>query len=325
MKIHIWTMIFGSFVILSVSSAGRLYKQFTVEATTVLQQANKTPVCLDRSVIPEEELHWLYIPTDPSELATSEYYGYLSGQLIQAGVVDASACPLNGLWTNGYANACGLEKTRELSLYLQNVYDDEILAVGQGVGVPPVMIKQQIRYESQFWPTQMGYHYGLGHLTYPGAITALTWSRALYEDTYAHSLPDPSADLPSELLSMMNAACPTCALKIDVPKAEQSITYIGEALLGFCRQTSQVVFNATNKNAGDVVDYATIWQLTLLNYNVGPNCVYNAVKASYKNNDEEIMNWDEIAATIDENESCSRGVPYVDNITGEYYNFGTTP
>ena len=34
------------------------------------------------------------------------------------------------------------------------------------------MLKQLIRYESQFWPTRYGYyHFGLGHLTAPGATT----------------------------------------------------------------------------------------------------------------------------------------------------------
>jgi len=119
-----------------------------------------TPVCLDRSDIPPEEMHWLYFPKSASELATHEDYAYLSGQLIQNGIVDASDCPLGGLWPDGYANACGLAKTRQVSLYLQNVYDDEILAAGKDTGVPPVMMKQLIRYESQFWPVQWGFYWG---------------------------------------------------------------------------------------------------------------------------------------------------------------------
>lgn len=330
MKISTWTMIFCGLIILSVWSAGELHKVFMDNVLTTWKQINaldnKTPICLDRSSIPEEEMHWLYIPNDPGELATNEYYGYLSGQLIQSGAVDASDCPLNGLWTNGYANACGLEKTREASLYLQNVYDDEILAIGKGIGVPPVMIKQLIRYESQFWPTQSGpYHFGLGHLTYLGAKNALTWSRSLYEDTYNHSLPDPSADLPSELLFMMDASCPTCSLKINVPAAEQSITYLGEALLGYCRQTSQIVYNATKKNAGSVVDYATIWKLTLINYNMGPMCAYDAVSTNYKIDDKDPLLWDTIVENLEDNRSCITGLRYVENITGEYYDFGVNP
>ncbi len=289
------------------------------------------PICLDRSNIPDEELHWLYMPNDPQELATNEYYGYLSGQLITAGVVDASDCPLNGLWSNGYANACGLDKTREKSLYLQNVYDDEILAAGKGLGVPPLMVKQLIRYESQFWPTQMGpYHFGLGHLTYLGASNAITWSRALAGDMYAQLSPQPVITnnmMASQLIAAMDASCTTCPLKINIPKAEQSILYIAETLLAYCRQTSQIVYNATRKNPGDVVDYATIWKLTLLNYNMGPLCVYDGINRSYQSgeaNSTGNLSWDAIAANL-KSASCDRGIPYVENITGVYYDFGASP
>jgi hypothetical protein len=333
MKISTWIIFFCSFIILSAWSGEKLQKGFTGftgNVAAVLGQGNvfqnRTPICLDRSNIPEEEYHWLYIPTASSELATNEYYGFLSGQLIQTGAVDASDCPLNGLGVNGYANACGLEKAREKSAQLQNVYDDEILLMGKGIGVPPVMIKQLIRQESQFWPAQSGlYHYGLGHLTYLGASNALTWSRDLFEATYAHSLPDTSADLPSELLFMMNAYCPTCVAKINIPKAEQSITYISEALMGYCRQTSQIVYNATKKNAGDVVDYATIWKLTLVNYNMGPLCVYDAVRTNYKIDDKDKLTWDVIADNLRDDKTCSNGLRYVENITGKYYDFGDNP
>ena len=280
-----------------------------------------TPICLDRRNIPKEEMNWLYMPEDAAELATNEYYGYLSGQLILSGAVDASDCPLNGLWANGYANACGFEKTREASIYLQNVYDDEILNAGRGLGVPPVMLKQLIRYESQFWPSQMGtYHYGLGHLTYLGAFTGISWSRQLSSEiggkvaaTGAVS-PDLMA---SELLLSMNASCPSCPMKVDVVKAEGSIFYLAEVLLAYCKQTSQVVYNATKKSAGEVVDYATIWRLTLLNYNVGPNCVYDGIQAS-KGSDK--VNWAAISENI-QDKYCARGIGYVEKITAPYYEF----
>jgi len=280
-----------------------------------------SPICLDRRNLPKEEMHWLYMPDDASELATNEYYGYLSGQLILSGAVNASDCPLNGLWANGYANACGFEKTREASLYLQNMYDNEILDAGKGLGVPPVLLKQLIRYESQFWPSQMGtYHFGLGHLTYLGALTGISWSRQLNSEMGGRisdgdvSSPDLLA---TELLYSMNASCPTCPMKVDVAKAEGSIFYLAETLLAYCKQTSQVVYNATKKSAGEVVDYATIWQLTLLNYNVGPNCVYDGIGASYSS---EKVNWNTISENI-QDKYCSRGVGYVENITAPYYDF----
>ena len=285
------------------------------------------PICLDRSSIPDDEIHWLYMPEKPIELATYEDYGYLSGQLIQSGAIDASGCPLNGLWPSGYANPCGLEKTRDASIYLQNVYDDEILDAGKELGVPPIMIKQLMRYESQFWPGQMGkYHFGLGHLTYFGALTSIAWSPQLYSDMAAlvtpTTAPPPNELLANELLSNLNASCQTCPLKVNVPKAETSIYKIAEVLLAYCKQTSQVIYNATKKNAGEVVDYSTVWKLTLLNYNVGPSCVYTAIGASYApNNDPDYrISWEAVAENT-EDKYCRRGINYVNVITEPYYDF----
>ena len=329
MKTFFLTLGFWGMLLIAISAP---FKSDIQPEISTLQKSKASlaataPICLDRGNLPKEEMYWLYMPVDASELATSEYYGYLSGQLILSGAVNASDCPLNGLWPNGYANACGLEKTREASLYLQNVFDDEIVSAGKGIGVPPVMLKQLIRYESQFWPGQMGaYHFGLGHLTNTGALTGLSWSRQLYKDMSEKVAPGYELSpgvLAGELLSSMVATCETCPLKVNVPKAEESIYYIAEVLLAYCKQTSQVVYNATEKNAGDVVDYATIWRLTLLNYNVGPVCVYDGIRATYRSDDAkpgDRINWDMISKNIQSN-YCKRGVGYVDKITAKYYDF----
>jgi len=339
MKTYLWTMFLGGVFSFFLTTQMNLPLKPVTVAPLQAKYFSNVPTCLDRSDIPDSEMHWLYIPKDSSELATNEYYGYLSGQLIKNGVVNASDCPLNGLWPNGYANACGLERTRQVSNRLQNVYDDEILAAGKGVGVPPVMIKQLIRYESQFWPLQMGpYHFGLSHLTYLGAKNALDWNRSLFDDAYVQNIsgaPVDSVNWSRQLLSMVDASCPTCADKIDIPKAEQSVGYIAKILLAYCRQASQIVYNATRKNSSEVVSYATIWKLTLMNYNVGPVCVYNAVHESYQAIDESArtdeedgtpfkLSWDEIVGGIND-KSCARGINYVDNITRPYYDFKINP
>ncbi len=291
-----------------------------------------TPTCLDRSEIPFSEYHWLYMPSSPSELNTREYYGFLGGQLIINGVVDASDCPLNGLWPTGYANACGLEKGLDIIVELQNMYDDEILQVGMQVGVPPVMLKQLIRYESQFWPARYGiYHFGLSHLTLIGASNAIQWSPEIYNDLcqevyngpcpgfYYQSFPGYDNILSGQLLSMLDANCPTCEYSIDLVKAQNSIYYIGQSLMSYCRQTSQIVYNVTNQHSSFSVDYATIWKLTLLNYNAGPKCVHEALKATYDDTNTS-MSWSRISGNVPEG-ACEEGVRYVNNITAPYYTF----
>lgn len=273
--------------------------------------ANVTPLCLDRSNIPADEMHWLYMPSRASELATSEDFAFLSGQLIQTGAVNASDCPLGGLLPDGYATGCGLAKTRSASLYLQNVYDDAILAAGRESGVPPVMLKRLIRFESQFWPVRWGpYHYGLGHLTSMGATSALLWNANLYQNMLFQT-PN-GADMSQSLLSLMDASCPTCTYRIDIAKAQSSIPYIAQVLLAYCRQTTQIVFNATKVSARDVVDYPTIWKLTLLNYNAGPMCAFDAVKSNFALGSK--LSWNGIADNMTLN-MCIRGVAYSDSIT----------
>jgi hypothetical protein len=291
-----------------------------------------TPTCLDRGDIPDSEYHWLYFPATADEMATQEYYGFLAGQLIRTGVVDASDCPLNGVWPTGYANACGLEKTEEIVFTLQNIYDDEILQVAREIGVPPLMLKQLIRYESQFWPTRFGtYHFGLGHLTLVGASNAIQWNPELYNQlcTIVYNGPCPQSYnqtylgfdnlLSGQLLNLMDSSCPECEYKFDVEKAENSIYYIGQSLMSYCKQTSQIVYNVTGQHSSFAVDYATIWRLTLLNYNAGPTCVYNALDAAYTPTTEE-LSWSVIAANIT-GSVCEIGLDYVNNITSQYYTF----
>ncbi|MEJ5201634.1 MAG: hypothetical protein WHV66_05315 [Anaerolineales bacterium] len=284
-------------------------------------------ICLNRGTVPDAELHWLYIPESAAELATEENYLYLAGRLIESGVVDASDCPAGGMGAGGYANACGLAAAKPVVIELQNAYDEAILQAWQDVGVPPVLLKQLIRYESQFWPGQWGtYHFGLSHLTYYGAYTALYWSPVLFQracdPTYGGRCEAYFIDamMIGSFLQNVNADCPTCPYKIDIAKAQKSINYIAHALLAYCRQTAQIVSNATGQSTpGAVVDYATIWKLTLYNYNAGSICLYNAVRDAYESIEGQIT-WLDIAGYVGSG-SCELGVGYVNKITEPYYAF----
>ena len=98
-----------------------------------------------------------------------------------------------------------------------------------------------------------------------------------------------------------------------------SIYYIGQSLMSYCKQTSQIVYNVTGQHSSFAVDYSTIWKLTLLNYNAGPNCVYNALDAAYTPT-TEVLTWASIAARVT-GSTCKVGLDYVNNITSQYYSF----
>lgn len=327
-----WLFILAVLIVLIIASA---FSIIDTQADSIpIQELNEfiilTPTCLDRSNIPDYEMHWLYMPTSPEELYTQEYYGFLAGELIKNGVVDASDCPLNGLWANGYANACGLDRAQSLVVEFQNMYNDEILEAGRNIGVPPVMLKQLIRYESQFWPLRWGpYHFGLAHMTYPGADTALRWSFDLYQEvcqqvygapctgTFASQSPSEKEVLRGYLLSMVDASCPDCPYLFNETKAQASIEYIGQTLLSHCQQVHQIIYNVTGQHSSYVVSYPTIWKLTLVNYNAGPHCIYDAVTLAYGGTE---MSFEDIAYHFPEG-GCYAGYKYAINITAPYFNF----
>ncbi len=282
-------------------------------------------ICLSRPEIPDAEMHWLYVPLSASELRTEVNYGYLAAQLISNGYVDAKSCPAGGLGLYGYANACGLAAAKPAVVRIQNMFDEAILNGFKEAGVPPVMLKQLIRYESQFWPGQFGFHYGLGHMTYLGAHAALNWSPILYQEAcniaYGGNCQQQPVDdlMIGAFLGLMAATCPTCELGIDEAKANRSIFYLSHALLAICRQTAQVVVNATAKSPEVVVDYPMIWKLTLFNYNVGPTCLYNAIGKAYEYEDKKV-DWKLFTKYV-EDEDCQRGLDYANQIIEPFYNF----
>lgn len=286
-------------------------------------QKEEISPCKDRVDIPEEEMHWVYVPESASELRTDLQLAFLAGQLISNRAVNASTCPAGGLRADGYANACGLAAAAPLTLELQNAFDEAILQAWKDSSVPPVLLKQMIRYESQFWPGRWGeLHYGLGHLTYYGAHTTLYWRPALYQDLCSISgncKGEIDYDEIMYFLNLMDAYCPTCENKIDMVKAQKSVGYLAEALYAHCEQTARIVTNASEMWPTAVVDYPTLWKLTLMNYNVGPNCVFTSVRDAYNFAQSQVTWWDIAYFTGDA--QCSRGIFYANQITEKFYDF----
>ena len=323
--------------ILLILVLGLLFvKPSQVQATVDIQEATPTPspsdqeyvipTCLNRGSIPASELNWLFIPESAEDLRTQVPFVFLAGQLIKSGAVDASTCLNNGLLANGAANACGLALARPLVMEMQNMYDDEIYNAGEQIGVPPYMLKQVFRFESQFWPGQWDeLHFGLGHLTPWGASTALLWNPDLRQEVCqsVYGQPCPSyretnvytSQLIGALLNMVNADCPNCPQKIDVPKAEASVRIFAQVLMAHCTQSSRVIYNITGEHSGQSVDYATIWRMTLFNYNVGPYCLRDTLEAVLEDDPETTtFSWIEFEEHVPKGE-CRAGVTYVDQIT----------
>lgn len=283
--------------------------------------------CLNRINVPLKELHWLYIPESADQLYSDEQLFFLAGQLIKSKAVDASVCPSGGLTSNGYANACGMATALPTVINIQNMLNEPILRAWVEIGVPPVMLKQLIRRESQFWPSLYQYendftlHFGFGHMTYMGMQNALQWNRNLYAKTCTTGDTNCISDsgIVNQLLSSMVATCTNCENGIDPVAANRSVDLLAESVMAYCYQTSQLIYNATDWYPSLVVDYATLWKLTLMNYTSGPNCVLNTVTATFDKT-EGPMNWEEISANVASNQ-CLYGLNYANQITAKYYDF----
>ena len=113
----------------------------------------------------------------------------------------------------------------------------------------------------------------------------------------------------------MYAECPACDYKINIPKAQDSVYHLGQVVYAHCTQAARIVYNIAGVHSSNVVDYATIWRLALFNYNAGPICVYDAVKAAYEIEDRQgRLTWEQIAAQVTGGE-CELGLDYVAKIT----------
>ena len=283
--------------------------------------AQAISACLNRVHIPQEDLHWVYVPESADELYTDDPLYFLAGQLIINKVVDASYCPAGGLMLSGYANACGMAASLDIVVIVQNLVNEPILQAFIDVGTPPVLLKQLIRYESQFWPgIQDEIHHGYGHITNIGIRNAMQWN----PDLYAKLCP-PRVDCVTdwraadEILNSLVATCPTCPYGINLSVANRSVDILAETLLGYCFQTAQMVYNATGWHSSLVVDYPTIWKLTLMNYNAGTQCTYDTIVETFEYT-KGPMRWSDVSANVS-GQACIRGLAYANQITTKAFNF----
>jgi hypothetical protein len=207
---------------------------------------------------------WLSTPEVPELLATDLPYNYLAGRLIAQGLVDASACPGEGLLENGYSDACGLEAAGPLVEEWQNRFDIAIIDVANQTGVPAQLMKNIFAQESQFWPGmfRVPNEFGLGQLTDNGAEAVLLWNPTFFnqfcplmldesacERGYVYLDAESQAILRGALALEAKVDCPECPAGIDLAHTDFSINLFAHTLLANGEQVAQIVYNATARSA----------------------------------------------------------------------------
>jgi hypothetical protein len=125
--------------------------------------------------------------------------------------------------------------------------------------------------------------------------------------------------LANQILASLVATCEDCEYGIDLEVAERSVDILAEAMLGYCFQTARMVFNATAWHSSLVVDYGTIWKMTLMNYNSGSVCVYNAIENAF-NRTQGPISWSDFSASVS-GDLCVRGLAYANLVTEKVFDF----
>lgn len=269
---------------------------------------------------------WLTTPRTAPELASNVPYTYLAGNLISQGFVDASSCPDDGVTVGGAATVCGMEIAREMVTEWQNRFDALIIHVATNTGVPAYLLKNMFSRESQFWPGtfMQGEDVGFGQLTDNGADTTFLWNPDFYNQFcpfvlsaetcsrgYAILEPEQQAMLRGALVSSVDATCADCPTGLDMTKADFSVEVFAHTMLANCEQAGRIVEELSGQTPGRVASYEDMWKLTLVNYNAGAGCLYDAVKFTYL--DGQDLNWENVSAHL--TVSCQGVVDYVEDIS----------
>ena len=279
--------------------------------------------------IPEDLPEWL---VTKEELETDRNFYYLAGKMIIFGLVSPGTCPSKGLDLNGYATECGLTAVQNVIFEWQDQFDHVISFVSTQLDISPILLKNLIAKESQFWPENdpIDLEYGLGHMTLDGADTLFMWNYHFYDRYcntengfqtgcgfgYTELTDEQRSLLISNLINEVSIFCETCDRLIDYSHISFSIEVIGEVLLAYAIQTDQIIQNITGKSANSISSYEDLWKFTLANYNGGAGCLADSIQTAW--DDNEILTWEAFALNV--SEECKHIISYVEDISNSNNN-----
>ncbi len=281
---------------------------------------------VDVNVIPI----WLQTPVFVEQLHTEIAYNLLAGKLISNGIVDASRCVNGGLFSNGSANACGLEIAMPAVIAWQNQFDEAILLAARENRIPAVLLKRMFAKETQFWPgtSWLQLEYGLGQATsfgldalfqyYPSYFAAVCpqiFTSDACAKSYSALSPTDQSLLRGYMATVyLNSDCETCEAGIDIAKVTSTIDVFAKLLVANCHQVNQIIVNYTEKPGGEFSTYEDLWRFTLANYNAGSGCINDSVKILVE--EEKELNWINVAnKLIGLGNTCAGSIDYAFEIS----------
>ncbi len=285
--------------------------------------------CWQSFPAPGASVNWLADTSQTTDLNTDDPLIYLAGRLIASGIIKANDCPSNGLLSNGWANACGIEKTRDLVSVWQNKFNEEIIQASEDTGIPAHLLKNMLTQESQFWPGAAfdinNNEYGLGRQTELGSDTLLLIDNAFYEqfcplvleqavcseNGYINLSTEQQAMLRGALALSARSDCVACPAGIDVSHIGFNINLVAQMLKASCEQTGYLVSGITGKSPGDAASYEDLWRFTLTSYHAGPGCLQNALNRTIQG--RLPLTWTNVSGNFDP--GCSSAINFVERIS----------
>ena len=272
-------------------------------------------------------ISWLANPQEKDQLISNEPFVYLAGRMILANLVDAKDCPNQGLFMNGWANACGLEKARAGVKDWQNRFNQEILLAAKENGVPSQLLKNVLAQETQFWPAAVLdmeiNEYGFGRQTELGSDVLLLYNESFYQQFCPLVLDQSTCDsgyvfLSQDHQSILRGAlalstsmdCPSCASGINLSRADLSIRMVAQMLQANCRQTGAMITTVSGKSPGDTASYEDLWKFTLTSYHAGAGCFLDSFITTW--NLQEPLTWQQISTHLEP--GCQTALQFVERV-----------
>jgi len=253
---------------------------------------------------------WLNI-VPVETLESDQYYYYLAGQILLAGVLTANNCPNRGI-SGQYATNCGVHAVFDAVYQYQNGYNAAITAAGDLYGVPNALIKRIVAVESQFWPGALGIagENGLYQFTRDGADTLLRWNGPAYLDLCGLYF-DNCITMGYDNL----AAWQRNVLISHVLADPNNLDYLAAALKANAYQVDRLLSNILGvDHAGGVLNYIDLWKITISNYHTGAT----VTAAVFQQIDELNLpvNWVSFAVVLERVQPS--GLNYVNQVTRGY-------
>jgi hypothetical protein len=177
---------------------------------------------------------------------------------------------------------------------------------------------------------------GLGQINQLGVDVLLRRDPTLYQQVcpgvlsdcthpYISLNPVEQAMIRGAVTKLADATCPTCQYGLDLNKAKESVSLLGQLLVANCQQVhdedvetaTAVAANATAQAGGQVsnTDYEDLWRFTFVSYHSGSDCFQKAVLATRK--EHQPVDWEHVRQHI----KCKGGRDYAEGFLAQLQSF----